>query len=849
MAYCLGIVDLDPIRYDLLFERFLNPGRKQMPDIDMDFDERYRAEMIRYAAERYGADQVAQIVTFSTIKARAAVRDAARVLGLPVHRGRPDRQGHAAAHHGPRHPAAGLPRPRRGTRRRLRRGPGLRDMYATDPEARRVIDVAKGLEGLRRQDGIHAAAVVITKDPLTEYLPIQRKPESGQDPAEAPDRHPVRDARRRGAGPAQDGLPRPAQPVGHRAGPRPRGQAPTGERPDIDAIPLDDPSHLRDAAAGRLDRRVPARGRPHAVAHAVARPDRRSTTWPPSWRCTGPGRWRPTCTTTTPTARTAASRSRYLHPDLEPILGDTYGLMIYQESVMRVAQRFAGYTLEEADNLRKACGKKIRGMIQAEREKFVAGCVTQGYERELGTKLFDIIEPFADYAFNKSHSYGYGLVAYQTAWLKAHYPVEYFAALLTSVKDDKDRTAVYLGECRTLGIEVLVPDVNRSAAEFTPLVGEDGARRIVFGLAAVRNVGEGLVERIVAEREANGPFADFYDFCRRVDPMVLNKRTVESLVKAGAFDSLGHPRQGLCLVFEEIVDRTLERRREEQAGISTLVLLARGLRRADGGTAPGGLRRRPGCPIPDTEFAKTQRLAFEKEMLGLYVSDHPLRGFEAALARLTDCSIADLKELDDGAGDGSGRDGQVRTVGGVVTALVRRYTKRGELMATFVLEDLRASIEVFVFPKVMPRSGALLADDAVVVLRGRVDTRDDQVKLVCMEVHRPELAADGAGELRVELPLGVLTDDVVDRLKQLLREHPGDEPVFLHVGQTVLRLPAEFNVDSRRGLLGELRVLLGPNAIWPDRRPGMRPPTCAGGRGTDAEVAPGWAPPAHPVSW
>jgi len=502
----------------------------------------------------------------------------------------------------------------------------------------------------------------------------------------------------------------------------------------------------------------------------------------------------------------------YLHPDLEPILGDTYGLMIYQESVMRVAQRFAGYTLEEADNLRKACGKKIRALIQAEREKFVAGCVTQGYEKMLGTKLFDIIEPFADYAFNKSHSYGYGLVAYQTAWLKAHYPVEYFAALLTSVKDDKDKTAIYLGECRTLGIEVLVPDVNRSAGEFTPLVGADGAHRIVFGLAAVRNVGESLVDRIVAEREADGPFADLYDFCRRVDPVVLNKRTMESLVKSGAFDSLGCPRQGLCLVFEEIVDRTLERRREEQAGISTLFSTLEGFGEPDAGETPVGYGD-PRVPIPDTEFAKTQRLAFEKEMLGLYVSDHPLRGFEAALSRLTDCSIAELKELDDGPSDGSGRDGQVRTVGGVVTGLVRRYTKRGELMATFVLEDLRASIEVFVFPKVMQEIGALLADDAVFVVRGRVDTRDDQVKLVCMEAHRPQLAADGVGELRVELPLGVLTDAVVDRLKQLLSEHPGDEPVFLHVGQTVLRLPGEFNVDSRRGLLGELRMLLGPSVV------------------------------------
>ena len=430
---------------------------------------------------------------------------------------------------------------------------------------------------------------------------------------------------------------------------------------------------------------------------------------------------------------------------------------------MRVAQKFAGYTLEEADNLRKACGKKIRAMIQAEREKFVAGCVTQGYDRTLGTKLFDIIEPFADYAFNKSHSYGYGLVAYQTAWLKAHYPVEYLAALLTSVKDDKDRTAVYLGECRTLGIEVLVPDVNRSAGEFTPLVGEDGAQRIVFGLAAVRNVGESLVERIVAEREANGPFIDFYDFCQRVDPMVLNKRTMESLVKAGAFDSLGHPRQGLCLVFEEIVDRTLERRREEQAGISTLFSSLEGFGEPTG-DSPGGIRRRP---RPDPRHGVRQDPAPGlREGDARAVRERPpaagVRGGGGPAHRLLDRRPEGLRRR---GRRRLGRDGQVRTVGGVVTALVRRYTKRGELMATFMLEDLRASIEVFVFPKVMAEIGALLADDAVFVVRGRLDTRDDQVKLVCMEAHRPELAADGVGELRVGLPLGVLTDAVVDRLK------------------------------------------------------------------------------------
>ena len=593
---------------------------------------------------------------------------------------------------------------------------GLREMYATDEEARRVIDVAKGLEGLRRQDGIHAAAVVITKEPLTEYLPVQRKPESGQNPAEAPivtqyEMHGVEELGLL----KMDFLGLRNLSVIERA--LDLVAKTEGERPDIDGIPLDDPAtfamlqrgdsigvfQLEGGPMRSLMRSLAPTGFDDVAALvALYRPGPMAANMHRDYADRKNG-------------RQAVS---YLHPDLEPILGDTYGLMIYQESVMRVAQRFAGYTLEEADNLRKACGKKIRAMIQAEREKFVAGCVTQGYEQLLGTKLFDIIEPFADYAFNKSHSYGYGLVAYQTAWLKAHYPVEYFAALLTSVKDDKDKTAIYLGECRTLGIEVLVPDVNRSAGEFTPLVGEDGAHRIVFGLAAVRNVGESLVDRIVAEREANGPFTDFYDFCRASTRWCSTSGPWSRSSSRGPSIRSSIPARACASCS----------RRSSTAPSNDGGRSRRGSRRCSphwrasaiptGAPRPWGTATRV-CPVPDAEFAKTQRLAFEKEMLGLYVSDHPLRGFEAAVARLTDCSIADLKDLDDGPGDGSGRDGQVRTVGGVVTGLVRRYTKRGELMATFVLEDLRASIEVFVFPKVMAEIGALLADDAVFVVRGR----------------------------------------------------------------------------------------------------------------------------------
>jgi DNA polymerase III subunit alpha len=818
VAYCLQIVDLDPIKYDLLFERFLNPGRIQMPDIDMDFDERYRGDMIKYAADRYGSDHVAQIVTFSTIKARAAVRDAARVLGYPYIVGDKIAKAMPPLLMGRDTPLAACLDRTEGHEDGFAAAGELRTMYETDAEAKKVIDVAKGLEGLRRQDGIHAAAVVITDEPLTEYVPVQRKPDNNN-PDDAPvvtqyEMHGVEDLGLL----KMDFLGLRNLSVIERA--LDLIAVSTGDRPDIDNIPLDDPDTFAMLCRGDSMGVFQLEGGPmRSLMRSLA---------PTSFDDVAalvalyrPGPMAANMHRDYADRKNGRQAVSYLHPDLEEVLGDTYGLMIYQESVMRVAQKIAGYDLAEADNLRKACGKKIRALIQAEREKFVEGCVATGYKQSLGTDLFDIIEPFADYAFNKSHAYGYGFIAYQTAWLKAHFPVEYFASLLTSVKDNKDKTAVYLAECRTMGIEVLVPDVNRSLAEFAAdfsdgegTVGAMGDKpgAITFGMAAVRNVGEGLVALIVAERAADGPFVDFYDFCQRVDPQVLNKRTLDSLIKAGGFDSLGHPRQGLCLAFEEIVDRTLERRREHDAGV---VSLFASLETETVGQTTGFGDTR--IPIPGTEFDKGQRLAFEKEMLGLYISDHPLMGMEGSLARLTDCTLAELRDADPdptgGSAGGYGGEGQVRMVGGVVTELKRRYTKKGDLMATFVLEDLNASIEVFVFPKSMVDYGALLDDDAIVVLKGRVDLRDDRLKLVCMEVQRPELAVDGNADLRISLPLNSLTDRKVDGLKRLLSEHPGDSPVFLHVGDKVLRLPSEFNVDSRRGLVGELRVLLGPNAI------------------------------------
>jgi DNA polymerase III subunit alpha len=796
VAYTLRITDLDPIKYDLLFERFLNPSRISMPDIDMDFDDRYRDEMIRYAAERYGRDHVAQIVTFSTIKARAAVRDAARVLGYPyavgdrVAKAMPplvmgrDTPLYACLEEHPKYEDG------------FKAAAELRDMYSVDPDVKKVVDVAKGLEGLRRGDGIHAAAVVITDEPLTEYLPIQRKPEQGKPIEDAPivtqyEMHGVEDLGLlkmdflglRNLSVIENALD--------------LIEVSTGERPDIDAVPLDDQKTYELLQRGDSIGVFQLEGGPmRALMRSLA---------PTGFEDVAalvalyrPGPMAANMHNDYADRKNGRQPISYLHADLEEVLGDTYGLMIYQESVMRVAQKVAGYSLAEADNLRKACGKKIRELIAKEREKFVQGCDSSGYGAALGTALFDIIEPFADYAFNKSHAYGYGLVSYQTAWLKANYPVEYLAALLTSVKDNQDKAAVYLNECRSKGITVEVPDVNRSMSDFS-VAEEDGTKVILFGLSAVRNVGEGLVAFIIEER-VNGPFTDFHDFCNRVDPQVLNKRTIESLVKAGAFDSLGHERLGLLKVHELIIDRTLARRRKEAEGQFDLFASI------DATAAPVEAP----IAIPDDAFDKMTRLTYEKEMLGLYVSDHPLMGVEHQVRRKADATISELRDAGPNAEIG------VRTVGGVVTGLQRKYTKKGELMAIFVLEDLEAAMEVMVFPKTMIEHGSKLADDRIVCVKGRLDTRDDLPKMMAMEIIPVEVVQDAAAPpLRLQFPAHGLDEHRIEILKKLLVSHPGPSPVLVQLGSQTVRLSDEFRVDESNGLRGELLAEFGHAALLP----------------------------------
>ena len=812
VSYCLRIVDLDPIKYDLLFERFLNPGRKQMPDIDMDFDERYRSDMIKYASDRYGWDHVAQIVTFSTIKARAAVRDAGRVLGYPYGLGDRVAKAMPPLVMGRDTPLYACLEPHPKFEDGYKMATELRSMYDADPDVKKVVDVAKGLEGLRRGDGIHAAAVVITRQALTEYLPIQRKPEPGGKPEDAPivtqyEMHGVEELGLL----KMDFLGLRNLSVIDRA--LKLIKANRGIELDIDNVNLEDGKtfemlrrgdsigvfQLEGGAMRTLMRSLgPTSFNDVAALVALYRPGPMAANMHNDYADRKNGR----------------KPIEYFHPDAEELLGDTQGLMIYQESMMRVAQKFAGYSLSEADNLRKAAGKKVREIMAKERNKFVQGCEATGYGAALGTKIFDIIEPFADYAFNKSHSFGYGYVSYQTAYLKANYPGEYLAALLTSVKDDKDKTAVYLGECRNMGIKVFVADVNASLSEFASADLE--AKPVIrFGMAAVRNVGEALVGHIVAERDANGPYLDFYDFCNRVDLSVLNKRSIESLIKGGGFDSMGHSRRGLMDVFEQIIDRVVARRREAESGVMSLFGSFADASPTDAGVGFDDSR----VPIPPHEWDKMARLAFEKEMLGLYISDHPLLGAQAQLRRVTDCTISELRELGAKAGTSTGapegRDGvATKNVGGVVTALSRKYTKKGEMMAVFVLEDLEASIEVMVFPRTMQECGYNLIDDAVVSVRARVDDRDDVPKLIAMDIKRLEINVQGSGPpIRIQLPEVGVRPERIHELREMLRSHPGDSEVFVHFGNQVLRLPGEFRVDPSTRLFAELRVLLGENSL------------------------------------
>ncbi|QFS91772.1 DNA polymerase III subunit alpha [Mycobacterium sp. THAF192] len=792
VAYALGITNIDPIPHGLLFERFLNPERPSAPDIDIDFDDRRRGEMLRYAANRWGSDRVAQVITFGTIKTKAALKDSAR-----VHYGQP---GFAIADRITKAlpppimakdiPVSGITDP---NHERYKEAAEVRALIDTDPDVRTIYETARGLEGLVRNAGVHACAVIMSSEPLIDSIPLWRRPQDGAvitgwdyPSCEAIGLLKMDFLGLRNLTIIGDCIE--------------NIKANRGIDLDLESLALDDPKAYELLGRGdtlgvfQLDggpmrdllrRMQPTEFNDIVAVLALYRPGPMGMNAHNDYADRKNGR----------------QPIKPIHPELEEplseILAETYGLIVYQEQIMFIAQKVASYTMGKADALRKAMGKKKLEVLEAEYKSFHEGMTNNGFSEGAVKALWDTILPFAGYAFNKSHAAGYGLVSYWTAYLKANYPAEYMAGLLTSVGDDKDKAAVYLADCRRLGITVLPPDVNESVQNFAS-VGND----IRFGLGAVRNVGANVVSSLVSTRTAKGKFTDFSDYLNKIDIAACTKKVTESLIKAGAFDSLEHPRKGLFLVHTDAVDSVLGTKKAEAMGQFDLFGGGDG---ADAGESVFTIK------VPDDEWEDKHKLALEREMLGLYVSGHPLNGIAHLLAAQVDTQIPAILDGD------IANDTQVR-VGGILASVNRRVNKNGLPWASAQIEDLTGGIEVLFFPQTYSMFGAEIADDVVVLVGAKVAIRDDRISLIANELIVPDFSSTQVNRpVAVSLPTRQCTVDKVTALKQVLARHPGTAQVHLRLisGEriTTLELDQSLRVTPSSALMGDLKELLGPGCL------------------------------------
>lgn len=789
-AYALRITDLCPLEHGLFFERFLNPERPSMPDFDIDFDDARRGEVIAYVSQKYGADRVAQIATFGRLKAKAAIKDAARVLDHGFAIGDRITKAYPADVMGK---GVALKDIFNADHKRYNDGGEFRALHAQDPDVRTIYETAVGLEGQIRNWGVHAAGVIMSSEPLIDIVPIMSRPQDGavitqfdypmceslglvkMDFLGLSNLRILDDALR-------------------------NIEVNRGEKVVLEDLGFEDRATYELMGRGdtlgvfQLDgsgmRSLLRSLQPDAFADITAV----SALYRP-----GP--------------MGADSHNKYarrkngreaiepIHPALaealEPVLGETYGLIVYQEQVMAIAQVLAGFTLGAADNLRRAMGKKKKEELDKQYAGFQAGMLERQFPQQAIDKLWEILLPFSDYAFNKSHSAAYGVITYWTAYLKANYRTEYMAALLTSVKDDKDKMAIYLNECRRMKIQVLPPDVNESHADFTP-VGND----IRFGLTAVRNVGHNVVAGIVAAREEKGRYLDFNDFMEKVPALVCNKRVVESLIKAGAFDDMKHRRRALAAVHETAVDQFVDLKKNEAIGQDSLF---GGLSEDDAGFGVS-------VTVPDIEdWDKMTLLSHEREMLGLYVSDHPLLGLEHVLSQGTDCTIGQLL-LDEDRPHGS-----TLTVSGLITSVQRKITKRGDPWATITLEDLDGAIDVLLFPSSYTLASTLLVEDQIVRIKGQLSRDKDQPELRAQEVTAPDLTQGPTGPVVISLPSTRCTPPVVAQLRDVLGTHPGMTEVQLKLltrsSTKVLKLDDNLRVSPSPALFADLKQLLGPGCL------------------------------------
>jgi DNA polymerase-3 subunit alpha len=759
-AYCLEITDVDPIRYGLLFERFLNPGRKSMPDMDIDFAVAGRDRVINYVAEKYGRDRVAQIITFGTMMARAAVRDAGRVLEIPY--GSVDKVAKLI----PEGPKVYLDDC-------LKPGSELKQAYDADPVVREIVDLAKPLEGLIRQDSIHAAGVVISDRPLTDIVPLQQK---GSD-QEVVTQFGMWDVEALGLLKMDflglrnlDVIDKAVELVGS---------------VDIGKLPLDDPATYamlqRGDAIGvfqfessgmreALRSVKPTEFEDLIALVALYRP--------------GPMGYIPGYAK----RKNGQEAVTFIDPRLEPITSVTHGICIYQEQYLEIAKQIAGFTPAEADDLRKAIGKKIHALMASLKEKFLEGCAQSGTTPSVANQLWKDMEQSQDYSFNKSHAACYALIAYRTAWLKAHHPKEYMAALISSVMNTKDRVPFYVNACREIEIDVLPPDVNGSECDFAVVEG-----KIRFGLNAVKNVGDSAARAIVAARADGGSFTSLWEFTERVDPQVVNKRALESLVKCGALDSTGASRRGMLEALEHALSHGQRASDERLRGQSSLFAEVE--------------EKLEHPPIGSQEYEKNELLRQEKEALGLYVSEHPLEAIRAQLRRKTDATLAELERR---------RDGEIVTVAGIVSAIKQLTTKKGDPMVFLRLDDVVGSAEVVVFNSVYAASRELLVPDAVLVVKARVDHKEGESKLIALEVTAFE-ATPERREVRLKLDARQARAGIIRELAAVVRDFPGEAPVVVDLetsdGPRTLQFGSDYRVKPEPDFFAEVKALLGEAAV------------------------------------
>jgi DNA polymerase III subunit alpha len=766
-AYCLEITDVDPIRYGLLFERFLNPARKDLPDMDIDFSVAGRDSVINYVAEKYGRDRVAQIITFSTMAARAAIRDAGRVLDIPY--GTVDKIAKLV----PEGPGQTL-------EAALKPGAELRQAVDSDPIAKEIVDLAKPLEGLTRADSIHAAGVVIGAQPLIEVVPLQQK---GSD-QEVVTQLGMNDVVEMGLLKMDflglrnlDVIDKAVELVGGI---------------DVAALPLDDKPTYEMLARGdsmgvfqfessgmreALRQVKPTEFEDLIALVALYRP--------------GPMGYIPMYAD----RKHGRQPVSYADPRLEAITGLTYAICIYQEQYMRIAKELAGFSPAEAETLRKAIGKKIHSLMASLKDKFLTGCAENDVTPAVAQQLWKDMESSQDYSFNKAHAACYALIAYRTAWLKANHPREYMAALISSVMNTKDRVPLYVNACREMGIEVLPPDVNFSQADFAVVEG-----KIRFGLNAVKNVGGPAADAIVRARAESGPFASIWEFTERADPQAVNKRALESLVKCGALDSVGATRLGMLAVLDQALAYGSKQAQDRLAGQASIF---------DGAFDDvETVRERHHPTLPSQEFDERELLRLEKETLGLYVSEHPLERVRGELRRKTDCTLSEVERR---------RDGEIVHVAGIVSALKQVTTKRGDPMVFVALDDLTGSAEVVVFNSTYAAAREHLEPDRVLVVKGRVDHKQaGETKVIALEV-TPFEATPVRREVRLRIDARHAHAGLIRELALLVRDFPGEAPVYValetSLGERTLALGPEYRVKPDSDFLAEARALLGEAAL------------------------------------